>query len=358
LVGALALLQAGSANAQVACGDVITDSQVMASNLDSCVGTAVTIGSSGSLDMNGYEITLPGAEGVVMNGSGGTLKNGTVQLCGLSGVVITGDGNKVENVGVRTCFNGFEISGEKNKIERGVAVQNTNEGFLVLPGALKASIKQSYSYNNTENGFRIDGEGTKIAGAVAYDNSESGFDIAGDKTKLSDVLSLENDDDGIVVTGSDAKLQRVFSVQNGARDIGLDGVGAKLKQGTTVGSNLASIWISGNGNSVDKAIASFGFNNLFVAGDQNKAQRLLSVRAAEVGIDVGGSANDNAIKKSFSTQNQNVGIRVSNGAAQNDLRENIASDHSAPWDLLDLNPACGSNNWQKNGGVANDPCID
>jgi hypothetical protein len=355
----LALMSPSSGRAQVSCGDVISDDRIMTADLNGCIGTAVTVGSGGSLDMNGYTIDTPGGVGVAMNGDGGLLKNGSIRLCGLSGVVITGAGNKVQNVSVRTCLNGFEISGPKSKMERAVAIQNTNEGFLVLGGGAKTQIKQSYAYNNTADGFQIDGEGSKLAGVVAHDNSSAGVRVGAAKVKVTDTLALENNNDGIVVAGIGATLQRVTSVQNGGRDIGLDSTGAKLKQGTTVrNGGVASIWISGNGNSVDKTTAGFGFNNLFIAGNENKAQRLLSVGASEAGIDLFMTASENSLKKSFSTFSGNMGIRASASSSLNQLKENVATDSIAPFDLFDGNLGCGTNTWEKNSGVANDSCID
>jgi hypothetical protein len=352
--GSLVILGAAQVTqAQVSCGEVITDARVMTANLVSCgVSPALTIGAGGHLDMNGFSVATPAAVGIEMSGSGGSLSNGGVTNCvGVAaGVLVTGSGNRIENVAVRNCHTGFRIEGSANKLTRTVASENGSDGFLAF-GA-KTSIVQAYAFDNGFDGFHLEGAGSKLTDVVAEGSTVFGVFVSGEKSKLSDIVALQNGNG--VFGGPGAKLQRITSIQNN-NGIKLSS-NAKLKQAKAIGNTIENIEAEGSeGIQIDKSIAGRGSVNysLDVASAGKKLQRSLSFDAGTLGLELGADAV--AVKDNFFA-GDNRAIQVDGDG--NLLQGNASANSFLTPTFVDNQPSCGANSWTNNAGVGNLSCVD
>ena len=236
LLSLFTLALPGAVAANPACGtlletaDGLTTLDADLNCPDTVAGEAALyiIGSAG-LDMNGFTITCGDAEddvtevlmdGVHLLGTKNSLSNGAIVNC-QNGVVINELASGAGVTMVHAAGNwddGFDVSGDGNKLSQVTAWENGDEGI----------------------DMQGDADKNQILNSIAYANDGKGVSIDGVKNKVKFVTSYANGDDGFYVGGANNSLSNVSSVYN---PIGFDiqGVGTKIKSSHAVGtSDVAS----------------------------------------------------------------------------------------------------------------------
>lgn len=204
LIGGL-VIGAGPASAQVMCGDTIGVDTPMNAKLraDLLCSTdpALTLAGGARLNMRGFTVECEndGIFGIVLQGAGARLQNGTVAGCFI-GVDLAGTGSHH----VR------KVTSRDNRSE-GIEA-DSNDNWLV----------QNTAYGNGSDGFDTDGENNRLFRNLARDNGD-GFELDGNNNILVRSLAHNNDDKGIDFDGSDGnRVWFNIVTSNRGPGIGLD----------------------------------------------------------------------------------------------------------------------------------------
>lgn len=211
------------------------------------VSPALTV-SGGVLDLRKHTLICAPDEkgnigtGIVVMGSGATVRNGKIKNCNI-GVLVEGDGGHrlehltvtspglddgdygirvtsdnnvlVGNLVTKSPGEGFRVEGDFNLLKHNNALKNGDHGFQAQGS------NNTFLWNKAEenegDGFRSrDGSDNRFFRNVANDNGDSGFrirasnnliignNIKGNALPCGDPLDAENDDAGIAVTNDGA----------------------------------------------------------------------------------------------------------------------------------------------------------
>ena len=127
------LIYAGVARA-VNCGDIITTTSQLTNDLHCTTNPALTLVGPASLDLNGFTVygDFVTDNGIVLEGSGATLGNGTVTKFNRFGVILREGGNHIVKnvVSHQNRFLGFEITGANNRVMNSIASENGGNGSV------------------------------------------------------------------------------------------------------------------------------------------------------------------------------------------------------------------------------------
>lgn len=334
-IGVLAPLLLGSAlvgtasAAHVACGQTITQSTVLDSDVGPCPGDGIIVGANNiTLDLNGFTVfgtAAPGdGAGILIQGrTGVTVRNGRVTLFDAGVAIIGGSGNTVtgltvqENIGTGGTDFGDGIalfSSSGNTIRGNTAQHNGPYDGIGLVGN---------SDNNVVDGNVSQGNN------IAFDQAHTGHMGFPGGTM---------DDHGIRVEGPGVNGNIISN--NTVEGNGLDGIlvfGFAANTGNTLRGNI----VRGN-------------------GFHQKMHRTGS------GIITGGGST--LVENNFSQGNAASGIRVN--STNNTIRSNTAVQNArfvnqatiatgGAFDLMDTRANCDANVWQANTyGTRNQPCIN
>ncbi|MBW3581223.1 MAG: right-handed parallel beta-helix repeat-containing protein [Actinobacteria bacterium] len=327
LATALALLLLGTAftapvsAAHVACGQVITESTTLHSDVGPCPGDGLIVAADGVvLDLNGHEVRgVNGAEetaGVVLRRvSGVTVTNGTVT--GFDAGVVVGAGGAnvvrgmtvVDNVGNSLACN----------LGDGIAVFNSQQNLI------------------TDN-------------TVARNGPFSGISLVGPSTGNNVKANQVRDNN----------LPTVYC-GNSRQDMGirLEGPGAS---GNMVDANV----VERNG------LAGIAVHSTVRGEPTNDANTISDNTVAHNGVGVGGygiamlpngplgpvvRSSGNTVRGNTVVANTTDGIHVPRGSTDNALVANQGSGN-VRYDGADLNDQCDDNSWVRNAFVTvSQPCV-
>jgi parallel beta-helix repeat protein len=305
--------------AHVGCGQTITQSTVLDSNVGPCSGDGIIIGADNiTLDLNGFTVSGTAAPG---EGAG-------ILLDGRSGV-------SVRNVQVTLFDAGVVIAGgSRNTVNRILAQDNIGNRTTDYGDG----IALFSSSNNT------------IMGNVVRHNG------------LYDGIGLVGNSDNNLIDSNAVQDNNVQSTPTLVDDMGIrvEGPGAggnTVRNNSVTGNGLDGIIVfpfAGNtGNTVQRNVTRGN-------GFHDKAHRRGN------GIVVGAAST--LIENNISESNAASGIRV-NGQ-NNTIRFNRATNNAlsvnqgtiavgGAFDLQDTQPNCDNNVWQSNTyGTRNVPCIN
>ncbi len=225
------------------CGSTITGKDVLTENVvcDTSSTYAVRLDDGGSLDLNGFVLSCnsDNNDGVLIDGKGAKLYNGTVggscddgvyasstgSKCQISNVLSTGhnddgfeiraDGCKLtNNVALDNGDDGFVIFGSKNTLTGNLSRDNGWYGFSTSSGTEKNKLTSNTAAGNAYDGFEILGTGHKLQKNLSTDNEEEGYYINGDKHNLTQNRAFKNDLHGIANYASNTKIQKDVSSDN------------------------------------------------------------------------------------------------------------------------------------------------
>ena len=229
----------------VSCGDVLDSGKtvVLESDLNCAISLTVTNGTT--LDLNGHTFScganFPG--GIILDGAGSVLKNGTidgeclpnVSLKGIGGhlvrnITITrgvdeafvseSNGNVIENCNITSDADGFKIFGNHNWLINNL-VSTSRKGFVI--DASNTCLLRNKAYGNDEDGFIISSINSQLLRNVADGNGDVfgphgedlGFGLAIENSWLVRNGARRNSGDGIRVSGGNNLMVRNRAKDNG-----------------------------------------------------------------------------------------------------------------------------------------------
>lgn len=343
---------ASSVCAQVDCGATLEGGTwVMTADALNCASTpALVLNDGAEVDMNGHILTC-GAntrEGIVINGSGGSVKNGKVSGC-LNGIKLLGEGRHsvTRMVSANNAANGVYAGSDGNTLTTVYASGNTLSQIYIEGAANKViranaahgadgihikgdknKVVDSSASNNT-NGFVVEsGSGNSFKGCVASQNDD-GFQIHGVATKIKGSVAAVNGDDAFSLDGSKNSLSKSVAVGNG--------------YGITVGFDSGC---SGCTVSANRVAETAGWS-LYTNGAANVAVKN-ELAGGTNGLDLGGGDDEEAgttAAANIVLGAQQAGIYVHDDLCT--ITKNVTVG-SGEYDLKDQNSMCADNTWNEN----------
>jgi parallel beta-helix repeat protein len=247
LCAAVAILLATTGSvAAVECGEVLTGVERLDQDLICTTDPALTL-SGGRLNLGGHAVICDGTvEGIVLDGEGAQVLNGTVTGCQF-GVVVEGAGNhrvidmmlgvrvpddeesaeglRVSSDGNRLLrnrvllggTNAIRINGAGNSVvgntvggsERGIRIDGTENDITnnVIAGVGEGIEVRGASNRITRNqiagavdqGIELRGAGNRVVGNLTIDAVGDGITIFSNDNLIQGNGAFSNDDDGIIV---------------------------------------------------------------------------------------------------------------------------------------------------------------
>jgi hypothetical protein len=244
---------AATAHALLTCGGTVGPSGVVVLTQDLDCRTdpncafprrctpALRITGSATLDMNGHSIHCAsgvGDDGIALSGTGGTLRNGEVNLCNVGVRVAGGGQHTIRNVvSSRSRQNGFIVSSDRNLLEKSAAHTSGLNGFNLL-GAMDNTLRENVATSTGQfNGFNVAGSSdrNRLTDNLAIANAGNGFNVSDDGNKLIRNVAMQNGNRGFSVNGASnaIKLNRAS-----ANSVGIDAGGTdnRIERNTAVGN--------------------------------------------------------------------------------------------------------------------------
>lgn len=228
--------------AQVMCGDTVTQSTDLTSDILGCgIDPAVEVVGPAVLRMNGFSISCTSTAdppagidaGVLLTGRGAKLLGpGTITNCH-NGVVLEGAGKHVvTDVTAEANDDGIEVRSPDSKLINNIVTLNGDEGFdveaggnkfignqiidnvdkgLVINTGVGNHIIQNIISGSGDDGIEIeeDGSETLIVGNDVNNNGERGIEL--DESDGNMIRNNDVTDNGIVLAPGDAQGIRVRS---------------------------------------------------------------------------------------------------------------------------------------------------
>lgn len=311
------LLAAAPAGAQVDCGAVLGPggSFVATADIGPCVeDPAMTIVGPVKVDFAGFRVTCESEfdEGIVIEGKGAKVSNGSVTRCDL-GVRVAGEGKHVvvQMSAEQNEERGFVVESDGNKLEHNLAFRN-GEGSFVGVGfdvnGVKNKLTENWSVANGDDGFEIDGASCKLTGNIAVANENVAIRSNGAKGKFKENYAGANENDGFAVASNSTFTKDVSS-------------------GNTRGGAANGYYLSGAvGAKLSKEVA---------VGNDGSGYSTFS------------SADDLTIRKVLALGNDKIGIAIIAGSTENTIKGSTAIGNGIN-DLFDGNVDCDMNTWSKN----------
>lgn len=339
VVGGLGLTTPAGA-AHLSCGQTITQSTTLDSDIGPCTNHGIIIGADSiTLDLNGHRIFGTPASGdragvYLLNRSAVVVRNGEVTNFDIGVAIEGGSRNLVSNVFAHDNIGGTGgiggdgiaiLSSRNNRIQGSQAVNNGPYSGIGL-----------YS--------RIDGDHPRQTGGVARDNVIDGNNISDNIISRNRVNPSNTDNDGIRMENDGAfnTLSNNIVVNNG-----LDGI--------SLFADTADNIVRGNSvrrNGFYRTTARRGSGIIvFTRSTRNLVENNVSIGNADSGIDI------------------RPPLGTFPGATNNRILNNIAYGNSAlpfipnanfgeSFDLKDGNPNCDNNVWFGNRyRTFNQPCV-
>lgn len=201
--------------AALACGDTVTVSTKLASDLIGCAGNGLTVaGSHVLLDLNGHLVTGQDAGvGIRVTGPNDVVQNGTVR--GFGGGVI-----------VDMPATGARVQGLRMNA-------NDHDGIQVF--AAHAVVTSSFAGGNTTVGVQVVGDNDQITNSWVRSNG-SGIVVLGAAATLSGNRALSNTEEGIYVANEQPGTVVTSNVANAN---GINGIFDASVSGSALSKNVA-----------------------------------------------------------------------------------------------------------------------
>lgn len=331
----VALLGAASTSARAAaCGDTITTSTVLDTDVTGCNGDALTVdanGASVTLDLNGKTVSCSsttGTRGIVVADNGGKvmIKDGTVSGCeyGVIGAATT----NVKNVTAAGNWLGFQMLNGGGQLTNCVASDSLDNGF-----DLESTYKISNSLAVRNVGYGISGGG-KVSNCQAINNQSTGFFSALTAT-VTYVGNLAAGNPTGFYRDGPGKFTKNTAAGNSGGGFGFFGSPLKATNNTATGNTAEGFNIPASGNELINNRAYGNANSGFLV-----------------------DGNNNTLKKNQAIGNGDDGFHAGAASSGNTIQSNTAYGN-ADMDGYDGTGMCVSNTWLNNNLRSVDPsCID
>ncbi len=313
--------------AHVACGQVITQSTTLDSDVGPCPNNGIVIGADNiTLDLNGHRVfgtpnTGDGAGILLQNRQGVTVRRGTVSDFDGGVVILAGSRNTVAQIAAHNNIGASEGHPPATSTLYG-------DGILVQASSFNTIVANDVNNNGPFSGIgliRGDTDHPAIPPGPVTDNLVQGNTV---RNNIACRRGPFCDNDGIRVEPQVGPNNRILS--NTVTGNGLDGIAlfgftsGNLVQGNTASGNGFHGAVRGDG------IRIFGFGNTI--------QYNTATNNAAGGVSV---ARRTGLQGSFPATNPN--------GRNNVLIRNSAGGNGV-FDLWDSNPDCDNNRWSGNTG--------
>jgi Right handed beta helix region len=364
VVSATLALASVPASAQVFCGAVVTQNEVMVTDiLCPSDDPAVTVVGPATLDMNGHRIFGGHSnQGVLLDGKGATLKNGAVIEFRV-GVHVSGSGgHTVDTVASRDNeAHGFQIDSAGNRVEHSVAYINGGIGFFVFSFRFPES-RAGFANGNTLSddvavfsgswGFRLGGNDGSYKRNLASENEGGGFLVEGTHNSLLHNSSHGNRGNGFEVSGTEHQLFENVSVSDYAIAFLLP---EKTDKKSQLVSNVAisgDVGFQGGTTLMDNASVSNREGGISVSTAGAKITGNAVVGIDRMAIIATGGGSDVSRNRTLAND---VGMVIGFSPGMT-MSSNLAVGNKL--DLVDLNAFCTGHAWSKNVfSTASSACI-
>lgn len=276
----LAVVVAPASAEHVQCGDTITQSTTLDSDIIDCAdprGRAIRIGASGiTLDLGGHTVDGTGVGfGITAGGdfSNVTVRGGHVREFGITGIHLVGESdNVVRDVTVTDNFRGVSVSHLRAVVEGVTATRNAVG--INFGNVTDAVVRRNIAFENQSG----------IGGGVIF------------SSLIADNVSHDNEFNGMgfVFLRDNTRIVRNESTDNGNYGIQVDG--------ESLDSTLLGNRVSGS-----------GFDGIFVSADSGNItlDRNRADDNADDGIDVDGPGN--TLTRNSAFRNFDYGIEAAPG---------------------------------------------
>ncbi len=327
----------------VHCGQLIDHSLRVVNDLSNCPGPGLNVTSDGVvLDLGGHRIDGRDDlyDGVLINGSQVTVRNGTVSDFRYGVGMFAADRSSIVDVSSYSNETGFYFNSSTNPLLRNVdAVDNRDDGISIV-GAIGMRIIGSVASRNTYgiNGVSLatDLSDTLIRGSRVELNTGAGIvlravnDHSVARTALRSNHVRYNAVDGIKIVGAtDTSVVSNESGANGGSGIVFDSTGGAISSNRAIGNGRAGI--DANASSfvrISGNVASRNNENGIVieGGTANGVVR--SNRAATNGISgIVVTADSTGSQLDANTANENGSSGISVASAATTIRRNVANSN-------------------------------
>lgn len=191
------------AQAQIACGDTITEDTTLENDIIGCPDDGIVIGADNiTLDCDWHTISGLGPDGgtigiVVFGRTGVIVKKCTVEMFDSGIFLAFGSGkHKLFLNTVRNNGSGIDISDPDNILSWNTLTDNNAAGVFFFNVSGNSLIKNTANGNST--GFQVSGSGHKLISNEASNNLTGGFVLVnGDHNKLIRNISNDNSEFGV-----------------------------------------------------------------------------------------------------------------------------------------------------------------
>jgi parallel beta-helix repeat protein len=317
-----ALLAAGAARAQIACGDTVTGKVVLTGDLD-CPDAGLVVGADKTkIDLGGFTLRgNPGGVGIDNGGGfdGVVIENGAVEEFDEC-LSLGGDAQKnvVKNLRVFGCSgDGIDLNdSDLARIEDTLVTANGAAGIQMGAEATGNRVESSYAIGNAGAGIQIEGGGNTVTKSDATGNTE-GILVLGDGNTISSNGVFRNAGDGIRVEGDDNEVRKNEIEGNVLQGIELRGAARTLlekneasgnrEEGILVAVDSDDVLVKKNttlGNSV---------SGIVVQGDCDGAQLERNVSTGNLLAGIETASASTTLKKNRADANVGRGITAPDG---------------------------------------------
>jgi parallel beta-helix repeat protein len=337
-------LGAGSAQAKtVACGQTITSSTTLGTNVGPCPGAGIIIGADNiTLDLNGHSVTGPGTScicvGIDVDGHnkvtivGGN--TGLVQNFG-AGQLLDGNNNIVKSVSTRNVTTGIRITGDGNKV---LASTQRDASFfgIAVDGGNNTTIDGDAVRNTGSNGFEFDnGSGNTLIRSTAANTGGVAIDFfnQSNATVTQNQTTGNLSSTGFFLGGLSGSSTVTSNRATGhANGFDISGGGGTTVRGNAAYDNVVGFHEEGTSNQFTGNTAQgndYGF--LIVAGGATLLDQNLVGRPNGTGRGAGGNqygiflqdSNGVVVRRNDASSNLAAGITVDSGSANTLLDRNV-----------------------------------
>lgn len=193
----------------VSCGDTISSSTTLASDVTDCTGDGIIIGADDIiLDCAGHRISGSGT------GNGISLTDRTdvtIENCVVSGfengIHVVGSSNNAltSNTVYNNDFGVYLVESSDNSITGNVAYDNNQIGIYLYDRCNNNDVLNNEAYANSVTGLLVssDSDGNTLESNTAYDNKNGLYVFTSDDVALKDNTAYGNSQYGIIVQDSD-----------------------------------------------------------------------------------------------------------------------------------------------------------
>lgn len=357
--------------------DTITHGLVFASGPDVALGK-VTVANLAVQGFGGHGIHVCGGAPPECDEdvTGALLRNVVAANCGGTGLRVEGRNNKkprvVDSLTFATGNDGIRLAASQSmigaRVEGSTATRCGGSGIAL--GAARqtgSAVVDSFGIKCVLEGVFMGDEGTNvkptIANVVAVGNRNGITMSSGQLIAPTITGSVATDNEtGVKLLANESVTPTITKVVADANVVhGIDvegGSGVTISRSRVVANGYSGVATESSvGLSVVDVMAMGNLTGVALGSVNGVVTRVNAANSRGYGISVEAGGNTIVGNSTLANGSYSAGIAVAQGSGGNVVRANVALGNST-LDLLDDNPACGTNLWESNFIMGrNQPCI-